>query len=226
MLPSGKVLLAGGEGGSGWVPTTELYDPATGKWSTNGTLTYPRWSHTATLLPSGEVLVAGGMTNGFYPPIMELFALDLGLNSAWQPQIVTATSLLNLGDSVALTGLGFRGVSGGSGGNTQDSPTDTPLLQLRSLDSSRSSFLLPASWSSNSFISVPIYGFPPGYSFATLFVNGIQSTSTVLNITVAVPTPTTLGTPKMLGNRNLQFGFTNTQVPSSMSWPQRIQPCP
>ena len=67
LLPSGKILVAGGEttpaalGGSEWVTNTaELYDPVTGVSTPTGSLLLPRVLHTATLLPNGKVLVAGG----------------------------------------------------------------------------------------------------------------------------------------------------------------------
>jgi len=53
-MPSdGKVLVVGGP--------PELYDPSTGTWSVNGTLTLKfRSDYTAALLGNGKVLVAGG----------------------------------------------------------------------------------------------------------------------------------------------------------------------
>ena len=57
LLANGKVLVAGGaDAGS----LAELYDPASGAWSSTGSLTTARDFHTATLLPNGKVLVAGG----------------------------------------------------------------------------------------------------------------------------------------------------------------------
>jgi N-acetylneuraminic acid mutarotase len=68
-LPNGKVLVAGGAGDSGSLNNTELYDPATGTWSTTGSLNTPRDSHTATLLQNGKVLVAGGFSCGPPPQV-------------------------------------------------------------------------------------------------------------------------------------------------------------
>jgi hypothetical protein len=65
LLPNGKVLVAGGftrpAGSSGHpLATAEIYDPASGTWTTTGSMALARTSHTATLLPNGKVLVAGG----------------------------------------------------------------------------------------------------------------------------------------------------------------------
>ena len=60
LLPSGKVLVAGGRYDRATLSSAELYDPATGTWTATGSLGTARYDHTATLLPSGKVLVAGG----------------------------------------------------------------------------------------------------------------------------------------------------------------------
>jgi hypothetical protein len=73
LLPSGKVLAAGGTNFRGdHLSSAELYDPATGIWTATGTLGTGRNGHTATLLPSGQVLVAGGF-NGVYLSSAELY---------------------------------------------------------------------------------------------------------------------------------------------------------
>ena len=63
LLPNGKVLVAGGANGSGFLASAELYDPATGTWSATGSLNTARYQHTATLLADGKVLVVGGGGN-------------------------------------------------------------------------------------------------------------------------------------------------------------------
>jgi hypothetical protein len=66
LLPSGKVLVAGGVqeiafGGLSLILATgELYDPSTGAFTAAGKMITPRASHSATLLPDGRVLIAGG----------------------------------------------------------------------------------------------------------------------------------------------------------------------
>lgn len=65
MLRDGRVLLAGGLSG-GQYPyhlveaTTEIYDPATERFTLTGNMSTPRFKHGAALLSDGRVLIAGG----------------------------------------------------------------------------------------------------------------------------------------------------------------------
>lgn len=62
LLPNGKVLVAGGNSGSGDLASVEIYDSVARQWSLAHAMNYARRSHTATLLRDGTVLVAGGIT--------------------------------------------------------------------------------------------------------------------------------------------------------------------
>jgi uncharacterized repeat protein (TIGR02543 family) len=62
LLPSGKVLIAGGSSLIVDAPITEaaLYDPPTKSFATTSPKAIPRVHHTINLLPNGKVLVTGG----------------------------------------------------------------------------------------------------------------------------------------------------------------------
>jgi N-acetylneuraminic acid mutarotase len=96
LLPNGKVLVAGGHGftcctgSSGVLATTELYDPASGTWTSSGNLATDRAEHTATLLANGKVLVAGGNNpKTGYPANAELYDPTSGM---WTPAGSLSTS--------------------------------------------------------------------------------------------------------------------------------------
>jgi hypothetical protein len=63
MLPSGKVLVAGGREDTASKASAELYDPGNGQFAAVGSLTSPRYRHAAAHLPDGKILVAGGCTD-------------------------------------------------------------------------------------------------------------------------------------------------------------------
>jgi hypothetical protein len=208
LLPNGKVLVANGYNSlSSYLSNVELYDPATGTWTATAGLSPPSEYHTATLLANGRVLVAGGF-NGNALANSSLYDIGLGFSNAWRAQVTTITSPLSSGASLSLTGSKFRGVSEGSGGNTSyGSPADHPVVQLRSVEGGRTVFLSATSWSANAFTSSPVHGVPPGWALATVFVNGIPSTSSV----VRVESPLIyLANPLKLAGGAFQYSFTNT----------------
>ena len=82
-----------------------------------------------------------------------------------------------------MTGSLFQGISQASAGNFQDSSSNYPIVQLRSLDSSEVVFLLVdpvGGWSDTSFTSLPLRHFPFGPALVTVFTNGIPSTAKYL----------------------------------------------
>jgi hypothetical protein len=76
LLPSGKVLVAGGYTGglnSTALATTELFDPLTHTWSAAAPMGAPHAAHTATLLKNGKVLVVAGRSTGGDSTTAELY---------------------------------------------------------------------------------------------------------------------------------------------------------
>jgi hypothetical protein len=130
------------------------------------------------LLPDGKVLVAGGIGEEPLLTSTELYDVGLGFQSDWRPKI---SKLKLTGDKrLLLAGSRFQGISQASGGNTQDSSTNYPVVQVRSIDSSEVVFTLVDAregWSDTSFSSLPLTHFPLGPALATVFTNGIPSSA-------------------------------------------------
>ena len=83
LLFDGRVLVAGGNNGTGEVNASYIYDPATGLWTATAALplSRPRFGHTATLLPDDTVMISGGMTRfGTIPSEIEVYRIDA---SSW-----------------------------------------------------------------------------------------------------------------------------------------------
>jgi hypothetical protein len=88
LLPSGKVLVAGGtqstrlSGGSVILASAELYDPGAGTFSPAGDMTTARTMHTSRLLADGRVLIAGGYGGGGAVASAELYDPSSGTFTA------------------------------------------------------------------------------------------------------------------------------------------------
>jgi hypothetical protein len=180
LLPNGKVLVAGGRDSNGnALASTEIYDPVSGTWDYSGSLATARFNHTATLMDDGDVIYCGN--NYPWPPrphSVEIYDVGLGFNGAWQPKINNVQFMAD--GSIELTGSRFTGISQASSGNTQDSSTNYPVVQLRSIDSGQFAGPVPCpwiNWSNTSFTSLPITNFPQGPALVTVFTNGIPSTA-------------------------------------------------
>jgi WD40 repeat protein len=85
LLPSGKVLIAGGDGcfffnfyyyGNCLLDSAEVYDAGAGTFATTGKMSVTRDFHTATLLNNGKVLITGGhdASAELYDPTSGTFA--------------------------------------------------------------------------------------------------------------------------------------------------------
>jgi hypothetical protein len=109
----------------------------------------------------------------------ELYDVGLDFDDSWRPEIASA----RFSKSLRLTGSLFQGVSQASGGNTQDSSSNYPIVQLRNIDSSQIAFPLVdprRGWSDTSFTSLRSQNVPAGPGLVTVFTNGIPSDSVYL----------------------------------------------
>ena len=113
LLPDGRVLVAGGSTDGAFtaaLSTAELYDPRTGTFTATGSMTTPRFEHTATLLRDGRVLIAGG-SDGRAP---------LGTAELYDPRTGTFTATGSMatprnGQSAMLLQDGRVLIAGGGG---------------------------------------------------------------------------------------------------------------
>jgi Galactose oxidase-like, Early set domain len=105
LLADGTVLEVGGGTGGPYkspVYTAELYNPASGTWSTMAAQTAPRIYHsTAVLLPSGQVLSAG-MDSGTYQETAEIYSPPY-LFKGPRPTISSAPKSVGYGKSFEIS---------------------------------------------------------------------------------------------------------------------------
>jgi len=112
LLPDSRVLVAGGNGGSGSLQDSELYDAAADTWSAAGSLLANRHDHTATLLPNGRVLVAGGYGGGNFLSSAELYH---PVAAVWSPADTLGTARRH--HTATLLADGRLLIAGGENGN-------------------------------------------------------------------------------------------------------------
>jgi hypothetical protein len=210
LFPNGQVLVTGGYN-LGYLASSEFYDPFTGQWHAAPSMNTARSSHTGTLLPNGKVLVAGGWTGNSATNVAELFDASQGFSNSWRSVLTSISSPIPFGGSITITGAQFRGVSGASFGTGQDSSTDFPVLQLHSVEGDWISYRTCQSWSSNSFISLPVNDFPSGLAIATIFTHGIPGTGALCLLQVPPPPAPVLVTQPFSGEFRLNF----TNVPGT-----------
>jgi len=195
LLPSGKVLIAGGFNGS-YLNSAELYDPASNTWTTAGALSNTRYEHTATLLSSGQVLIAGGY-NGAYISSTELYNPGLAPVASLQPTL----DFLLLSPTNALYGFspgsayasgmviatGFMPRLEGGGGSTSSSATNAPVFQVQRIDNDQMRFIAPdetMDTTDTGFVAstAAFAGFPPGPMLVRVWVNGVPSGASVVEL--------------------------------------------
>jgi hypothetical protein len=107
LLPDGKVLATGGSGGFGFdnaaypVYQSEMWDPATGKWTTMASISVYRGYHsTALLLPDGRVMSAGGEQTG---ASAEIYSPPYLFNGARPTVSSVSSSTVKIGQALTVS---------------------------------------------------------------------------------------------------------------------------
>ncbi len=186
VLPNGRVLIAGGDSGSGSLDSAEVYDFVTGAFSPTAPMSTPRARPGAALLPNGKVLV-GGNFNG-----LGVFEADLYSTTCCGPEIssISATSG-EVGALITITGANFGAVQGGS--TVSFNGTSATI----------------AEWSDTQIVVIVPSGASPG-SIA-LSVNGVSSNGsaafTPVNVASIAVTP---ANPSINVGQSQQFTATAT----------------
>jgi hypothetical protein len=116
-LPDGRVLIAGGGTGESAgrmaLASTELFDPATGRFSAGRPLAQRRYKHGAVVLPDGDVLVIGGSDERDYGgKLDQVERFDLA-KGRWAAAGRLAEARFKLADASVLLPSGKVLVAGG-----------------------------------------------------------------------------------------------------------------
>jgi hypothetical protein len=196
LLPDGKVLVTGGTQGSedpnnnstNPAYAAEMWDPATGTWTTMASLTVFRGYHSiATLLPDGRVLSAGGEFGG---ASAEVYSPPYLFNGS-RPTITSAPTSIAYGQSF------FVGTPNAT------SISKVTLIALGSVTHhvnmgqriSRPAFSQASGGLNVTAPSNPNLA-PPGYYM--LFIlnsTGVPSVAKIVQLTGSAPPPTPTPTP-------------------------------
>jgi uncharacterized protein (TIGR03437 family) len=189
LLPNGKVLVVGGADGDFLFIATksaELYDPATGTWTSTGDLNEFRAAHTATLLPNGKVLVVGGVDTDEDGPIHSSAEIYDPITGIW-----TTTGSLSTGRCWHTATLQPNGKVLVAGGLTQG------LNDYRTINSAELYDPSTGNWSTTGSLSIA-----RDYQTATLLPDG--------NVLVAAGSGTNNASPTALNTAELYDQYTGT----------------
>ena len=245
LLPDGRVLVAGGDSGktasSGTYPVNaaELYDPATGIWSTTGSMNAAREMSTATLLPDGKVLVAGGSANNadtsilssaeLYDPTTGTWTLDTPMYNARMYHTATL-----LQDGTVLVAGGYDGNSVLTSAEIYNPapskpsnrpPVFAPIGNQTVLEAQTLTFTVSASDPDGDALTYSASNLPPGATFdpATHVFTRTPTYGQAGNYTDVEFIVTDSGTPMQLDDQpiTITVGHTNrlpvfTQIGSQL----------
>jgi Domain of unknown function (DUF1929)/Glyoxal oxidase N-terminus len=184
VLPDGKVLVTGGSGGPGFdnsnapVETSEIWDPATGKFTKMASeSTYRGYHSTALLLPDGRVMSAGGNVAG---PTAQIYSPPY-LFQGTRPTSDAATNEISYGSTFSLGTPDAATISSVSlirnGSVTHAFNMDQRFMQL-SYTQTGGGLTVTAPSSANIA--------PPGYYMLFILRNGVPSVAAMVRLSGAI----------------------------------------
>ena len=129
-LPTGEVLIAGGNDGSGVLGSTELYDPDTNTFrpGPRPTLNQARQSHSAWVIPNGLVLISGGNNDPSIDWDIQMSFLSSAELYDLATDTFTTTGSKNNATSGGITYPLWTGKLLSAGGGTNEAELYTPEM--------------------------------------------------------------------------------------------------
>ncbi|RLB65615.1 MAG: hypothetical protein DRI90_01520 [Deltaproteobacteria bacterium] len=188
LLPSGKIIIAGGENLFGDDPelaqsSVDVFDPVSGSMEAAGQMSVRRAYHTETLLADGSVLLLGGSFGATFPQVTA--SADRWRDvpapiQGWRPTITSTLDRLAPHTEITIEGTGFEGVAEASGGK-YPSPTNHPVVVWMPLAGAPSHGLVLEFTDTSIRWRVPASSYAgPGQLF--VIVNGVPSLGVSLTL--------------------------------------------
>lgn len=134
LLPSGKVLIVGGNKSDGGAATAEVYDPTSGTFTPTLNMSTARIGPTSTLLLDGRVLITGGISSESTSPRLATTELYDPLTGAFT--VAATMTLPRVGHTATLLPDGKVLVTGGS---TDSTPGGSDAAEI--YDPAKASFV-------------------------------------------------------------------------------------
>ena len=212
MLPNGNTLIAGGTGQN----TLEVYDHTRNAWSTPLHHNAAYGNHGATLLLNGKVLITGRSTGTVLASMITSAALfDVGLtpDATRQPLLSSVADWENsILTGPVVSGSGFWPKLEASGGGTNNSASNVPLLHIIRLDNGFSTWAYPdpfnTSPSDSSFSFTEATTLPLGPTLVSVVTNGVPSEAKIAAAYYAYPPLAPVLTQITPVNHGLKLFFT------------------
>jgi hypothetical protein len=207
LLPSGKVLIAGGTNSLSSAES-EVYDPMTRTWSHVGNLALTTNFAGAVLLQDGTVLIMGG-SGSTSARVYE----DTGSAAAWRPEIdsLAPSTAMEPGTVFTVSGSRLRGVSEAGSSQAMCSATDFPLMTL--LDLERRQFhAVPLQDFSDTQAVATVPAVPPGHYLLSITVNGLTAGRVLRLGDVSAPETSITSAPSGVTNQpSATFEFISSE---------------